>query len=62
MTPALRDRIAATVADLEHLEVAELTRLLAAVGRPSVAGEPPPPAKGFPLATSTLRHIDGDER
>ena len=37
MTPALRDRIVATVADLERLGVAELTRLLAAVQRPGLA-------------------------
>lgn len=60
--PALRDRIAATVADLEHLDVAQLTRLLAAVGQPRVAGEPPPLAKGFHLVTPAPRHNDGDER
>jgi len=38
LTPALRDRIVATVADLERRSVAELTRLLAAVGRPGVTG------------------------
>ncbi len=36
-TPALRDRIAAAVDGLERVRVAELTRLLAAVGRSSTA-------------------------
>ena len=36
-TSALRDRIVATVGDLERYRVAELTQLLAAVGRPSAA-------------------------
>lgn len=62
MTPALRDRIAATVADLERGDVAELTRLLAAVGRPSAAGEPPRPATGFHRAATAPQHNDGDER
>jgi 2-methylcitrate dehydratase len=37
MTPALRDRIVGTVGGLERFRVAELTRLLAAVGRSSAA-------------------------
>ena len=36
-TPVLRERIVATVTDLERCRVAELTQLLGAVGRPSVA-------------------------
>jgi hypothetical protein len=37
MTPSLRDRIVGTVSGLERFRVAELTRLLAAVGRSSAA-------------------------
>jgi len=36
-TPLLRDRIAATVAELERFRVSELTRLLTAVRRPGTA-------------------------